>query len=292
MRIWNIVPEKRQFPWGNMDVVALGEEGRGRKLVLIPFHARYEPQANDYNISITRSGKPKIIRTGKPSKGWLAHINTEGVYTRNTTGYAMVLRNHVKNVEIVAVGYGAYGIAGRIGGWADYLIKVMPNTLIRVKKSGGYKTPAFYLYFSENEVYKFKEEDVSIFEEEFKITIPPLNSDGNLFSKGIENWVELDPELIEKLKKYEETKNITAKELWEIMKRKREEDKKAYRVITYPTPIENYVPEWRELPEMPKALKELVELELVEIREKEYMGNGFYRYWITPNWWKEKYIKF
>jgi len=274
VRIYNITPEKRRFSLGEMDVLSLGEYGRGRKLVLVPFHAEFDPNTNDYDVIFTSSGKPKIVRTGKPSKGWLARINTEGVYTKNSVGYAMVLRKHVKNVEVVAVGYGAYGAAGRAGKWYDYLVKIKPNTLIRVKKSGGYKTPPFYLYFTDDKVLKIREEEIVLFEEKYNITIPPMNSDTSLFSKGLENWIELDPILIEKVRKYEESKNLTTKEVLDRIK--------GYRGIA-PFPIDKVIPEWKELPEIPKALKELIDKGVIKIVHKEYMGKGkFYRYWITP----------
>jgi len=59
------------------------------------------------------------------------------------------------------MGYGAEGAAGNIGSWNDYLLAIRPNTLLRVKKHGGYKTPAYYLFFGED-VVRIEAEEIEI----------------------------------------------------------------------------------------------------------------------------------
>ena len=42
MRLFGIEPQTVTFSWGKMQVVVLGEEGRGRKLTYVPFQADFE----------------------------------------------------------------------------------------------------------------------------------------------------------------------------------------------------------------------------------------------------------
>lgn len=70
MKRWNINPKKRKFSWGDMDVITLGEEGRGRKLTLIPYHAKDDAEYLD--IGKTRSGKIKIVEGDWHDECWVA----------------------------------------------------------------------------------------------------------------------------------------------------------------------------------------------------------------------------
>jgi len=165
MRLYNTKPTCKEFAWGKMQCIVLGEEGRGRKRVIVPFHCQYDETADDYEIGHTKKGYPKIIRTGKSSEGWIARINTYFTYTRNTRGYYEVL---IGNIKEVAEGYGAFGIAGRIGSWDDALIVVRPPypAVIKIHPSGGkHKVSPYYMVFWESRVDQVNEDEWEVYQE-------------------------------------------------------------------------------------------------------------------------------
>jgi len=165
MKRYNIRPVEREFKWGKMKVVELGEKGRGRTLTLIPYHA---PEDAEYlALATTRTGKPKIIKGYDAEDKWLAVLSGAGTYTRGTHGDVYVPIVYADKVKVIADGHGAYGDAGRIGGWEEYLAVVEDNTWIRVAPAGGAgKIPRYWLYFSENEVIRIENEEMDIFLEQ------------------------------------------------------------------------------------------------------------------------------
>jgi hypothetical protein len=165
MKLYDIRPTCKEFSWGEMQCLALGEEGRGRKRVIIPFHASFDEEASDYEIGQTRKGNPKIIRTGKSSEGWIARINCYYTYTRNTRGYYEIIAG---NVEEITVGFGAFGTAGRIGSWDDALVTVKPPfpAIIKVYPSGGrHKIAPYYLVFMKDKVDRVQEDEWDVYAE-------------------------------------------------------------------------------------------------------------------------------
>lgn len=188
MKLYNINPEKMKFDWGEMDVVALGERGRGRHQELIPFHAVFDPAAEDYEIAPTQSGKPKIIRRGPgmgTSPGWIARLSGEGCYTRGTYGtvYAVGAAggNDRCRVAVKAVGRGAYGDAGRVGSWNEFLVVIKPPYPVRfyVRPSGGeHKIPRYWLVFTGDakSPVKIRGEERETFSEATGITFPVAES--------------------------------------------------------------------------------------------------------------------
>jgi hypothetical protein len=150
-----------------MQCLILGEEGRGRKRVIIPFHASFSEEADNYEIGRTRKGAPKIIQTiqTKPSEGWIARINCYYTYTRNTRGYYEIIAG---NIEEVAAGFGAFGTAGRIGSWDDALVVVKPPfpAIVKIYPSGGkHKVLPYYLVFYDDRVDKVKEDEWEVYSE-------------------------------------------------------------------------------------------------------------------------------
>lgn len=161
MKQYNLKSEKRELSFGELTVIALGERGRGRYETLVPFQGNISE--TDFVVPVpTKSGRTKIIKGGD-AKGWIARISCEGCYTRCTEGYAQIYKNDEGKISVLASGNGAEGDAGRIGWWADYLLKIEENALIRVKRHGGYKTPAYYLYFGIDKVYRISREEISLF---------------------------------------------------------------------------------------------------------------------------------
>jgi hypothetical protein len=174
MKLYNIKPVKETFPWGEMNVVFLGQEGRGRKLTIVPFHADIANLEKDnFQIGFSQKGYPKII-SGECSDGYIAVLSGEGVYTRGTYGSVYVYFNDKEKIRLVAYGKGAYGIAGRIGEWYDYLVEIKPLYPIRfyVKPAGGeYKIEGYYLVFSYERIIKVSKEELNLFEEQSGIDL-------------------------------------------------------------------------------------------------------------------------
>jgi len=171
MKLFGIELKKEKFEWGEMDVITLGEKGRGRIYSIVPFQGEFDPEAGDYEIGTTKSGKPKIIRTGKPSPGYIAKISTYGDYIRGGHGELRLLKFNAKNVKMVTAGLGAFGDAGRLGSWSDYLLEIKPPYPVVF-----YVIPTrlknYYLVFLTDNVYKVYKEELSSFEEATGIRIP------------------------------------------------------------------------------------------------------------------------
>lgn len=124
----------------------LGEHGRGRVLTLVPVE-----EAPFYELGQTRTGKPKLIPSNNVGEGWIARISTEGCYTRDTHGRASA----TPGVVVIAKGSGAYGDAGRIGSWDDFLLFVPDGGVVKVQPSGGMsKRPPYFLHFKLDGVVK------------------------------------------------------------------------------------------------------------------------------------------
>jgi hypothetical protein len=165
MKQYNLKGNIREFPFGKLNVLTLGERGRGRYEAIVPFQSGLSE--TDFVIPVpTKSGKIKIIKGGD-GKDWIARISCEGVYTRHTQGYAYVHPQDKAKVKILAQGNGAEGAAGGVGYWEDYLLQIEDKTLLKVKKHGGYKTPAYYLFFNENKVLEMNEEELFIWAENY-----------------------------------------------------------------------------------------------------------------------------
>jgi len=168
-------PEKRKFEWGEMLVVVLGERGRGRQEAYIPFHAPID--CNLVELGTTRSGSIKIVPS-QSSDGWLAVVSGSGTYTRGTYGTVYVPPQMTDKIKVIASGYGAYGDAGRIGMWYDFLITAEDGTLLKVRPAGGpSKRARYWLYFGEDKVYKISIAEMPMFCDVKDILPPPEDLD-------------------------------------------------------------------------------------------------------------------
>lgn len=138
--------------WGKNYQFELGESGRGRKLLALP---AFENQPdikcgwNDLSIGLTKSGRPRIVNGNNDI---YAIFSCAGIYTRGTYGTVSV--SDLSAIEVIGRGNGAYGDAGRIGGWDDIVIKMNKPCLIKVRPVGGYKTNSKFYYFDGKEFYK------------------------------------------------------------------------------------------------------------------------------------------
>ena len=175
MKKYNINPEEREFSWGEMDVVVLGERGRGRFESLIPFQAKEE--AEFLAVGKTKTDKPKIIESVE-TDGWLAVVSGSGSYTRGTYGTVHASYLQEDKVEVISSGQGAFGMAGRIGEYNEFLLKVKEDTFLYVRPAGGRnKSDRYWLYFGEQKVFEIKENELEIFCEQNNVDVPDIGID-------------------------------------------------------------------------------------------------------------------
>ncbi len=153
MKLWNIEPLKNKLSFGEIDAVVLGEEGRGRKRALVP-----------------------MTKINKINAQWVVRLSAEGTYTRGTYGTVYVLTKDREKIKIIDFGVGAYGDAGRIGSWNDFLvsIKETPVRFLMRPSGGPDKRERYWLVFTDK-VYTVKQEETSIFTETTGIDIPNLD---------------------------------------------------------------------------------------------------------------------
>jgi len=200
MRLYNVRPSEREFSFGKMSVVALGERGRARKETLVSFHApsptytrgKKTSEESFYIIGVSRSGAPKIMRGEGASPGWIAVLSGKGVYTRGTYGtvylspdIAAATHPRTAPVQILAEGYGAFGQAGRVGGWHEFLVTLSPSSdpvIFYVRPAGGArKIERYFLVFTASAVYRVYDAERAAFEAATGIILPP----------SIEGWLDL-----------------------------------------------------------------------------------------------------
>jgi hypothetical protein len=145
---------EQEFDFGKIKQVCVGERGRGRKQICLtaPNDLKVLSQGLNESLTIgkTKTGKPKIIKE-KDDQVFLL-ISTKGGYTRRGNGRLYSLKTN--NIEILAVGNGADGDAGRIGSWTVALLEVKGNGVFRIKKGGG--NPSTLLVVKDGKVYEFE----------------------------------------------------------------------------------------------------------------------------------------
>ena len=138
--------------------LVLGERGRGRWQEVITLDRRSPPVVTNGRVLDceartialpARDGRPErkfvvlTAATENPSSSALVRVSTEWVYTRGSRGRVQVMHG---DVQVIARGNGAHGIAGRVGSWDDVLLVVPPGGEIFICPEGGYKTTAYRLW--------------------------------------------------------------------------------------------------------------------------------------------------
>lgn len=202
MRLYNVQPNEREFSFGKMSVVVLGERGRARKETLVPFHApsptyttgKKISEESFYITSVSRSGAPKIMQGEGASPGWIAVLSGRGAYTRGTYGtvylspdIAAATYPRTAPVQILAEGRGAFGQAGRVGEWHEFLVTFSPSSdfdpvIFYVRPAGGaHKIERYFLVFTSSAVYRVYDAERAAFEAATGIILPP----------SIEGWLDL-----------------------------------------------------------------------------------------------------
>lgn len=165
--------ESREFKFGTVAGVALGEHGRGRQQVFLPTPKGLEGAIgglrSDLTIGLTKAGRPRINH-GKDKDMYLA-LSSERGYTRRGNGVVKVPVGQA--VELIARGNGADGDAGRIGYWDVVLVKTKEGDVFRVTWGGsgyGYE-PTFYVVHN-GQVFEADQQEVEDLYESIGLEMP------------------------------------------------------------------------------------------------------------------------
>lgn len=180
----------REFKFGTITGIALGEHGRGRQQIFLPTPKELEGAVgglrSDLTIGLTKAGKPRINR-GKDKAMYLA-LSTERGYTRRGNG---IVKTPVgQTVELITRGNGADGDAGRIGYWDVILVKANAGDVFRVTWGGsgyGYE-PTFYVVHN-GQVFEADQQEVEDLYESLGLDIPfSLSFEDSRMVVNLEEW--------------------------------------------------------------------------------------------------------
>ena len=163
----------REFKFGVVNGIALGEHGRGRQQIFLPTPKDLEGSIgglrSDLTIGLSKAGKPRINRE-KDKDIYLA-LSSERGYTRRGNGVVKVPAS--QTVELIARGNGADGDAGRIGYWDVVVAKVNEGDVFRVTWGGsgyGYE-PTFYMVHN-GQVLEADQQEVEDLYESLDLEMP------------------------------------------------------------------------------------------------------------------------
>ena len=182
--------ESREFKFGTVAGVALGEHGRGRQQVFLPTPKGLEGVIgglrSDLTIGLTKAGRPRINH-GKDKDMYLA-LSSERGYTRRGNGVVKVPVDQA--VELIARGNGADGDAGRIGYWDVVLVKAKEGDVFRVTWGGsgyGYE-PTFYVVHND-QVLETDQQEVEDLYESLGLEMPfSLTFEERRMVVDLEEW--------------------------------------------------------------------------------------------------------
>ena len=167
--------EERTMEFGTFFQVAMGEKGRGRKLMALTCPEETvlkEGMTAGYRIGKTRSGKPRISR-GDDGELYLM-LSAGGAYTRRDNGVIFIPESHAADWKLLASGNGADGDAGRIGFWECALLKAPKyDSVVFVHSSRcGYGDPEDLYVTHENRAYRCTAETLDECCEALGIPVP------------------------------------------------------------------------------------------------------------------------
>jgi len=170
--IWSNVKlecQEKKFSFGTMPIVEMGEYGRGRELIVIPSTIDIERGWNAATIRLSRSGKPKIDEQSNAGRFLL--ISTKGGYTRRGDGYMLSMPH---DLNVLAVGNGADGAAGRIGYWRAYVAEIMnPNPFWVHIRYGGRNAKSWIRVTLEN-IIEIPEHEIELYCDQNNLDVPKI----------------------------------------------------------------------------------------------------------------------
>lgn len=180
----------REFKFGAVEGISLGEHGRGRQQVFLPTPKGLKDAVGglrtDLTIGLSKAGKPRINRS-KDNDMYLT-LSSERGYTRRGNGVIKVPVG--QTVELIARGNGADGDAGRIGYWDVVLVKANEGDVFRVTWGGsgyGYE-PTFYVVHN-NQVFEADQQEVEELYESLGLDMPfKLSFEERRMVVDLEEW--------------------------------------------------------------------------------------------------------
>jgi hypothetical protein len=180
----------REFKFGAVNGITLGEHGRGRQQIFLPAPKGLEGVVGglriDLTIGLSKAGKPRINR-GKDKDMYLA-LSSERGYTRRGNG---VIKTPVgQEVELIARGNGADGDAGRIGYWDVVLVKANERDVFRVTWGGSEYNyePTFYVVHN-GQVFEADQQEIEELYESLGLKMPfSLTFDKRRMVVDLEEW--------------------------------------------------------------------------------------------------------
>ena len=127
-------------------VVFLGEEGRGRRYEKVALDrsnpAKVEAgrvtEAHPRKVTLpARDGKPEkvffVLEAPRQNAGdVLIRVNTYSAYIRGGSGGWSTAEGAP---ETLVSGFGAFGLAGRVGEWSDGLVRMRPGDVLKIRPS-------------------------------------------------------------------------------------------------------------------------------------------------------------
>ncbi|MEM4206451.1 MAG: hypothetical protein QXQ43_04145 [Nitrososphaerota archaeon] len=141
-----------------INVIKIGEEGRGRKLFVVPIVGATE-EVGKVKLVKTMKGKPKFIATDEPPAEDMIIMVMRTPFGYRGHNY------HEAEREVVVVGHGieADGLAGRVGDGDHYIIiSPVPNSIF-VEISGrvyGGPDKIKYIIKNNNEIEAYTGEEI------------------------------------------------------------------------------------------------------------------------------------
>jgi hypothetical protein len=125
---------------------SLGEKGRARTFIPVDVDQKNPPTGPEaVGYVLVPGGGILLTQPRTDQQGWLVHTNTEGTYTRGTTGYTKLKGG---DATCIATGHYAYGDAGGIGGGTDELWHVTSATALWIAYLSGGAYKGFGAHYS------------------------------------------------------------------------------------------------------------------------------------------------
>ena len=125
--------------------VLLGEAGRRRRSCRVLLDLRDAPRLTSQVSHGARLGRVTDVLPVESGGGWvlaraiepgsqaLVRVKTAAMFVRGATGSWEVLEGHP---QVLAEGFGAHGIFGELGSWADGLILMAVGDALSVQPQG------------------------------------------------------------------------------------------------------------------------------------------------------------
>lgn len=160
----NIKIKKKQFSFGEMLAIELGEKGRNRYIWSVPVEATPEQVQNgQIDVEKTNNENWKIVPDVKEiPRGYLYYFDTFSGYEKGSIGTIAVMEQDLQRISVIGVGKKAAGKAGLAAQNYDFLLSIPFGTFIKVIQTGKFQKP-IYKHFGINGVTDLGYDNLSLF---------------------------------------------------------------------------------------------------------------------------------